>query len=500
MDIIEGKFVKMGSDYNEIFDGLPNNFLGYIRVSMKINGGFKEGYLFLKDKKIIGGYSNFEEELFGNSAIIKTQEIAKKSSIIDIFLYTEQMLNMMENTNNKVFSTVKNSEKVEPSKNVNLKTPNSVKISIPEGNPIKLGIYENYEDYFKKYSILEIFKKVEGGYLRGYIAYNGKIPVCAIYVSQNSIKFGNSAMFEFKKMIDENEDLVFDVYEYSKSKIDYFIESYPESEVFFDNVKNFETVKSTLKVENQNESTEKNLDNLNSFEKPKIEEESISRDELMKKLGIKTVNDEMIENLLEDIFEPTKIELESIKAELLEKITEYLKNNNEISEFNVKLAITYDKEFNADCNVYATLKYDSKNLESKLNPDILKLEIKNIFNNYVIDINPDLTINTKLENNASIEKSVEDLENIINGEISGYLKNSSEVSEFEVYLKIKNEDGYVANCSITIVPAKMFGIIKSNPDIEKIKKYVFEIINTYNIKIDFLNVKVDKITTSIKNK
>lgn len=525
MDIIEGKFVKMGSNYNELFEELPNNFLGHIRVSLKINGVFKDGHLFLKDKRIIGAYSDFEGELFGNPALLKIKEMAEKGAVVDVFSYTEQMLSMMKNINLKVFSLEEAPKKpVATEKPRSMPKMESGRISIPEGTPVKLGIYRDFENYFKKFTLLEVFKKISGGYLRSYFVYEGQKPVCAIFQTENGTLFGNSAIVEFKKMFDENEDLVFDVYEYSKSKLDFFIESYPDSkvlEVRTESPKREEVTKKIEYVEKEPEIVSKPSEPL---EKPRVEDENISREELMKKLGIRSPKEEDIENLLEDIFEPSKTELEAIRSELFDKISDYLEENEEISEFEVNLAVTYEGKFSANCSIDTVPVYMFGVMKSNIDPEAVKSDIEDIFNDYVIDMDYKITVNVlkpkKVENSnpmgryeinveeeinkQNLEKKsekiakteIEAFEEKVNKDISKYLEDANEISEFDLYLKLTNKNGYVANCSITVVPAKMFGFIKSNLDTEKIKKDVSEILNSNKIKIDFLNVNVEKFTTS----
>uniref|UniRef100_A9AAV6 Uncharacterized protein n=1 Tax=Methanococcus maripaludis (strain C6 / ATCC BAA-1332) TaxID=444158 RepID=A9AAV6_METM6 len=520
MDIIAGKFVKMGSNYKELFDELPDDFLGHIRLSLKSKGQFKESHIFLKDKQIIGGYSDYEGEFFGNDAILNAMKMADLGAIVDIFSYTDSMLSMMQNSDAKLFSTEKPVKKsVEKKK---LVVTNDARISVPEGNPIKLGAFNDFEKYFGRYTLVELFKKINKNYLRGYVAYDGKTPVAAVYQAANKLTFGNSAFEIFKDIIEEDDNVAIDVYEYSKSKLDYFLEEYPDSvlsvkksESVVIKKKEPETHKYVPKVEEIVEIEE-------DFDEVGVEKD-ISREELMKKLGIKTPTDNMIENLLEDIFEPSKTEISAIESELLEKINRYLEENTNVLKFDSELSIDYnDKgEFIAEC--FITTKSDSEyGVKSAVDPKVIKKDIANIFDSYMIDIIPEITVinqkSEKPEPDTSIHRyeidlekelnkikakhsdekksEIENLKEKIECEIYEYLGNVSDISEFEVHISLNQDNGTKCKCSIIVVPKKMLGFIKSSLNTDKIKKEISDILTLKNVEIEFLNLTVEKFTTS----
>ncbi|WP_459202599.1 DUF2226 domain-containing protein [Methanococcus sp. CF] len=530
MEIIEGKFVKMGSNYKELFDELPNNFLGHIRLSLKLNGRFKESHLFLKDKKIIGGYSDYEGEFFGNSAVSNAMKMAELGAIVDVFEYTDSMLSVMENSNEKLFFTNETVKKsvVEKKKAI---ISNNSRISIPEGKPLKLGISGDFEKYLGKYALLEVFKKVNGNYLRCYVAYEGQLPVAAAYQAENKLTFGNSAFEMFKNMIDEGDGIAIDIYEYNKSKQDYFIEEYPNSVLSNKSAKPAqiekkepETPKYASKIEKIYEIIEEDYEDEDEDEYYKEEnpvkvEEDISREELMKKLGIRTPTEDMIENLLENVFEPSKTEISAIENELLEKINDYLSTTN-VLEYNTELSMDCNDEgeFIAKCLINTTSD-GGYGVNFAVDPKIIKKDVENIFDSYVIDIISDITVNNKkLEQKNSNNRYEIDLkeelnkikvkhsdekktnldkikENVKNG-INEYLENVTDISEFEVHLSIVEDDGYSCKCSIVVVPKKMLGFIKGNLNTDKLKKDISDMLTLNDIKIEFLNINVEKFTTS----
>ncbi|MBA2852839.1 hypothetical protein HNP89_000776 [Methanococcus maripaludis] len=520
MDIIEGKFVKMGSNYKELFDELPENFIGHVRLSLKVNGQFKESHLFLNNKKIIGGYSDYEGEFFGNDAVVNAMKMAELGAIVDIFLYTDSMLSMMQNSNKKLFlinETVKKSA-VEKKKVI---TPDNGRISVPEGKPIKLGVSNDFEKYLGKYALLELFKKIDGTYHRGYVTYNGNLPITAVYQAENKLTFGNNAFEMFNDIINEDDDFAIDVYEYNKSKIDYFIEEYPESVLSIKPVKieipETELPKYVQEVKDFNEYLEN--DDFET-ESSKQVEEDISREELMKKLGIRTPTEDMIENLLDDVFEPSKTEMGAIENELLEKINAYFSENTDILEFETELSIEYsdDDEFIATCCVNTT---------SDENSEVIKKDIEDIFESYIIEMISDVTVNNKKTGNKAENKTehksthkkydidlqeelnkikaknsnkektgVEGLKEKIEHGIYEYLENVHDISEFEVHMSITEDNGYKCKCSIIVVPKKMLGFIKSSLNTDKIEKDISDILGMNNVEIEFLNITVEKFTTS----
>ncbi|MBA2862005.1 DUF2226 domain-containing protein [Methanococcus maripaludis] len=522
MDIIEGKFVKMGSNYKELFDELPDDFLGHIRLSLKSNGQFKESHLFLKDKKIIAGYSEYEGEFFGNDAILNAMKMADLGAIVDIFSYTDSMLSMMQNSDAKLFSTEKPVKKsvVEKKK---VMIANDTRISVPEGSPIKLGASGDFEKYFGRYTLVELFKKSDGNYLRGYITYDGRSPIAAVYQAENKLTFGDIAFEIINRLVEEDDNAAIDVYEYSKSKLDYFVEEYPESVL---SNKISEPVKTEKKAEVPNyvpkvEEIEIEED-LDEGEAVEVEEE-ISREELMKKLGLRTPDDEMIEDLLEEIFEPSKTEINAIESELLEKINKYLEESTNALQFDSELSIEYsdEGEFIAKCFINTTSDGEY-GVKSAVDPKIIKKDITNIFDSYVIDIIPEITIinqkSEKPEPNYSVNKYEIDLEKELNKiktkhsekkkteseqlkekierGIYEYLENVNDISEFEVHMSLNQDNGNKCKCSIVVVPKKLLGFIKGSLNTDKIKKEISEILTMNNVEIEFLNITVEKFTTS----
>jgi len=529
MDILEGKFLKMGSNYKELFDELPDNFLGHIRLSLKSNGHFKESHLFLKDKQIIGGYSEYEGEFFGNDAILNAMKMADLGAIVDVFTYTDSMLSMMQSSDKRLFSDEKPVKKSTVEKKKVMASSNA-RISVPEGNPIKLGVSGNFEKYLGNYSLLEFFKKSNGNYLRGYITYNGISPVAAVYQAENRLTFGNSAFEIFKSFVEEDDSVAIDIYEYNKSKMEYFIEEYPDSVL---SIKTLEPVKIEKKEPEipkyipKAEEIAKVEDYFDDYEEEDVVEkveDNISRDELMKQLGLRTPDNDMIENLLEDVFEPSKTEIGAIENELLEKINDYLNENTNVVSFETELSLEYtdEGEFIAECFI-TTTSDGEYGVKSAVDPKIIKKDIANIFDSYVIDIIPEITvINQKLDNNPepkfSTNKYEIDLEKELNKikdkhteekktefgafkekierGVHEYLENVDDIAEFEVHMSLTEDNGHKCKCSIVVVPKKMLGFIKSSLNTDKIKKEISDILTLNSVEIEFLNITVEKFTTS----
>ncbi|MBW9221305.1 DUF2226 domain-containing protein, partial [Methanothermococcus sp. SCGC AD-155-M21] len=97
VQIIEGNLVKIveEGDVDKIIKELQN-FDGYLRISLKKDGYFEEGYIFLSKGSIIGyGYSYKGEDVFGHNAIDHIENMKNSRPIVEIYEYTEEKLKIM---------------------------------------------------------------------------------------------------------------------------------------------------------------------------------------------------------------------------------------------------------------------------------------------------------------------------------------------------------------------------------------------------------------------
>jgi hypothetical protein len=63
-------------------------------------------------------------------------------------------------------------------------------------------------------------------------------------------------------------------------------------------------------------------------------------------------------------------------------------------------------------------------------------------------------------------------------------------------MSITEDNGHKCKCSIIVVPKKMLGFIKSSLNTDKIERDISDILGMNNVEIEFLNITVEKFTTS----
>jgi len=387
--VIEGNLIKIVED--EDIDKIlkeSKNFTGYIKLSIKRDGGFEEGYIFLKNGTVIGYYYNYNNtEIFGDRAVERIEDMKKDKPLIEVYEYTLEKLNTMMDIYKEIFLKEakilkKEEESTEFEKNLHYY---NLDLWIPEGKPLRLNLGKNYKDYLKGYTLVEIFKKDGEGYKKGYIIYKDKTPILSAYESNNKVLFGKDACHMIKKLL-TCQDIVVDIFEYDEDRVEILVEYYPQMALV-----NVESLKKDEDViQEKTENTEE-----------EINEEIISdKEELLKKFNITPPDEEFIDDLIRSTFEPSYEELESIKKDLEEKIYSYLKNRGDIESFNVNIDVHYNGKYYCTCDI--KIKINPKSILKLIlyrgrlfknrDAEKIKKDIECIISQYVIDIIPKVNV------------------------------------------------------------------------------------------------------------
>ncbi len=391
VNVVEGKFIRMSNNYDEIKE-IAKNLTGYLRISVKRNNGFEEGYIFLEKGKRVGYYYNYGlDEKFGKNAKEKIDNMKNDDYVVEIYEYDDTKLKLMRDLFREMF--IEKSSKVE--KKVELKEESKkhiggnykkIVLDIPEGKPIKLGANENWERYLKGKVLLDIFKKHKDGYMRCYVIYENNTPIMAAYEDNNGVLFGKEAYSIIKDILNDSNAII-DVYEYDDSKIDILNEYYPEMSLIEKTSENDEM--------DEEEDLDEFVESLINKQKKIDEEENLSKEELLKKLGIKLPDDELIDNFVSSVIAPDEDELKNLEEEFKEKIERFLKGEENIQSYTINLSVEYDDGYICKCNIELIPKKKLGIIKKDINTEYIIDKINRIIKDNILDVKPELTVNVK---------------------------------------------------------------------------------------------------------
>ncbi|WP_292460451.1 DUF2226 domain-containing protein [Methanothermococcus sp.] len=399
--IVEGKFLKTGEDFEELIKNLQD-FNGYLRLTIKKDNGFEEGYIFLENNLPVGYYYIYNNnEVFGKKAVDYIEEMKKNKSIVELYQYDESKLKLMKDLFKEMFLDKSESKAHEKEKEKILESQSSCKyqkiiLDIPSGKPLKMGTSGDYKEYLENYRLLDVFKKDGSGFKRGYVVYCNKEPILAAYEDNNGVLFGNDACKFVKELLNDS-DAIIDIYEYNIEKIDILTEYYPQIRLKKGNLEH-EGSKSEPNTENLDEfisdlyKKKEMLFTMGEKEENNENDEPLNKEELLKKLGIKAPNDDMIDNLIKNTMIPESYELDNIKDELTEKISEFLKNQNDIQEYSIDISVEYNNRYVCNCTIKLKPKKIFGIVKKELNLQYIKDNIYNILNNYVINLDSKVSV------------------------------------------------------------------------------------------------------------
>ena len=404
VQIIEGNLVKIveEGDVDKIIKELQN-FDGYLRISLKKDGYFKEGYIFLSKGSIIGyWYSYRGEDVFGHRAIDYIENIKNSRPVVEIYEYTKEKLKIMMDLFNEMFIKKETIDKVK-SKDVE-PTPDSIDptlenlkyynitLTIPEGRPLKMDAGRHYKEYLGDYRLLEIFSKEEGEFKRGYLVYHDKEPILSACECDDKVLFGKDACIIIEKLL-KDPNAVIDIYEYDIERVKILREYYPQMIL----KKEVESLIDDAEKGNlQDKTQEKKEEDDEEYRKP------LSREELLKKFNIRPPDEEVIDDIVKGAFTPSHEELENIKNNLIKKINNSLKTYKDIKSFELHLDVYYKEGYKCKCNVKLKPKkffgfdliYGGRGKSHKSEEIIqnVKQNIMDIIYNYPLDIDPIINI------------------------------------------------------------------------------------------------------------
>ncbi|UXM84323.1 DUF2226 domain-containing protein [Methanococcus aeolicus] len=393
INVIEGNFIKAASNYGEI-EQIAKNLTGYLRISVKKDGGFEEGYIFVEGGQKIGYYHiDGMDETTGKKAEELISKMKEQDCMVEVYEYNDNKLNVMKDMFGEIFkigapkeeekTTIKNTDHIYS----NNKDYDTVVLNIPEGAPLNMGVSINeYKQYLSGYKLIEVFNKDNNEYKKAYIIYDNNTPILMAYEDNNGVLCGESSKNLAEDLLN-NPNSVVDIFDYDINKINILKEYCPKMNL----MQNIQTT-----TENNGEEDE----DLNEFmdsllannEKKKEEEEHLSKEELMKKLGIRMPDDELIDNYINLISKPTPEELLNLKKDFEEKIHKIISNEENISSYSLDVSVEYDNRYICRCNIEIMPKKKMGFIKKKINILYIIDKINSMIRENILDITPEVNI------------------------------------------------------------------------------------------------------------
>ncbi|ADG13702.1 Protein of unknown function DUF2226 [Methanocaldococcus infernus ME] len=353
--IVEGGFVSRFNEKIEFDNLIKAVSLGYIAVFSKENNKIKEGYLFISENKIIGVYIKDDKEYFGD--VEKFKEFYKNlkgNILIEVYKYNKDKMNLMKWLYPQIFKVKEEKAKQEKKKEEERKK-RKVKL--------KLGKLISEEKEFEKflgegYYLIHICKEIKDSFEQGYLIFKNKSLVGAIYENNFGIIFKENAKNYIDNLIRDSSSRV-KIFKLSEEEFNKIFDLYPDAK---------------LEIVEIREEAEEEL---------KETFEELSREELLKKLGIKEPDEEWVEQIIEDIFRPTSEELVELQNQIREDIYNYLMSNENIEKAIVDVKVDWDKEYIIDINVQVSPKKILGFIKKDIPIDKIKYDINNKVRNIV---------------------------------------------------------------------------------------------------------------------
>ncbi|CAB3288881.1 conserved protein of unknown function [Methanocaldococcus lauensis] len=386
--IVEGEYIKTLTDGN-LEDLVKELDRGYILVMVKENNKLHEGYIFVEDGEIIGYYytDNLMEEIVGKPDKV-LELLNKENKVIELYRYDKEKLNLMKWLCPEIF--IKKSEVSKKEIDISKKEKNNekikenylqIKLTIPLDNIISANI-KDFEAYLEdgKYTLINIYRKVNDFYEIGYIVYYGHTPIAAAYECKYGVLLGKDAYEKIESLLND-ENSVIDVYEFDEKKLNVLLDGYPE-----------------IKIENESKEMviEENL--YKKDETPVLmsyeDDVELSREELLKKLGITEPDDSWVENLIEDLVKPTDEELKDLKNQLEKEIIERIKNIDGVDDIELNLNLKWE---NGRYFIYGDVNIKRKRILGLIKKDvdssIVKYEIDKIIKKHLSKYTSRISLN-----------------------------------------------------------------------------------------------------------
>ena len=238
----------------------------------------------------------------------------------------------------------------------------------------------DFESYLEegKYYLVHINLSVLNIYRNGYVVYEGKKPIMATYEDNYGILCGDIAYRKIRKLMEKSISTI-DIYQYKEDFIKTLLERCPEMRVEY-------------REEEQREMDEiidTTLDALEVFDTEGIssedgEETALSREELLKKLGLKEPDESWVEKVLKGAYAPSLGELFHLKKEIEREIVKRCGRIKGVKKVKVSLDISWeDGIYFIEGDVIIERKKLFGITLGEVNPEIIKKEIDKIIKIYI---------------------------------------------------------------------------------------------------------------------
>ncbi|XRP97318.1 DUF2226 domain-containing protein [Methanocaldococcus sp. 16A] len=391
--VIEGELIKTLTD-GKLDDIIKELGTGYILILVKHDNKLHEGYIFVENGEIVGYFytDNNSEDICGNAEKV-LELLNHENKVIELYRYDKDKLNLMKWLYPEIFiikKTKKREDKEEKKvEDIAEEKYLNIKLNVPLGVPVEMNV-KDFEAYLNdnKYIIINAYRKISGMFENGYIIYNGKTPIAAAYECNHGVLLGKDAYKKIKQMlIDENT--VIDVYEYDEKKLNVLLDMYPE-----------------MKIEDEKKEIKKEIDRKmeqdsvsisetdSSLGKVEEEEAELSREELLKKLGLKDPDENWIEAILEDFVKPSDEELQDLKKKIEKEIIEKLKNIDGVDDVKPDINVKWE---NGRYFIFGDVNVKRKKIlgiiKKDVDPSIVKFEIDNVIKKYLSKYTSRISIN-----------------------------------------------------------------------------------------------------------
>ena len=243
----------------------------------------------------------------------------------------------------------------------------------------------DFESYLKenKYYLVHINLSVLNVHRNGYLVYRGKKPVAAAYEDNYGILYGDIAYRKIKRLLEKNISII-DIYEYREDFVKSLLDSYPGMRVICEEKRAYnESEDISIEIEEDGG----NIFDINydiSIEDVKIEETlseddlALSREELLKKFGLKDPDEEWVESILKEYYAPSFDELLILKKELENEIVKICSKIKGIKKINVSLEVSWkDETYIIEGDVIVVTK-KVLGIIGGINPRSIRREIDNV--------------------------------------------------------------------------------------------------------------------------
>jgi len=376
--VVDGELIRTLTDGN-LDDLVTEVNMGYILILVKDGNKLHEGYIFVEDGEIVGYYytDNESTEIFGNKEKI-LELLNYENKVIELYRYNKDKINLMKWMYPEIFvvEKTKKSESREEEKREKDSEEKylNIKLNIPLDVPIAVNV-RDFKSYLKDntYIIINAYRKISGMFENGYIIYNGETPIAAAYECNYGVLLGKDAYKKIEEML-KDENTIIDVYEYNEKKVNVLLDVYPEMKIR-DEKK--ESQREINKIEGTGSTfMSESDDTLGIIEK---EDVSLSREELLKKLGLKEPDDDWIEALLEDLVRPSDEELRELKKKIESEIIENIKNIDGVEDVKPDINVKWE---NGRYFIFGDVNVKRKRIlgiiKKDIDPSIVKFEIDKV--------------------------------------------------------------------------------------------------------------------------